>query len=101
MRPGLGYKCYPPRIFREKRLWLPAFYRQSKSWRRNKVEFNDSRSKKNDEYWLYLKENLREVSKWPTWMRGIDPSNSQECTSSPAKKEERPEEPHDDKPESE
>ena len=60
------------------------------------MEFNDSRSKKNEEYWSYLKENLREVAKWPTWMRGADTSNSQECAASSAKKEERPEEPHDD-----
>jgi len=65
------------------------------------MEFNDSRSKKNEEYWSYLKENFREVAKWPTWMRGADTSSSQECASSSAKKEERPEKPQDDNRESE
>jgi hypothetical protein len=45
------------------------------------MEFNDSRSKKNEEYWSYLKENRREVSKWPTWMRGEEAFRAQECAS--------------------
>lgn len=65
------------------------------------MEFNDSRSKKNEEYWSYLKENFREVAKWPTWMRGADSSNFQECEPSSAKKEEQPEECNNDHPESE
>jgi hypothetical protein len=49
------------------------------------MEFDDSRSKKNEEYWSYLKENRREVSKWPNWMRGEE--RAQECASSSKQEE--------------
>ena len=45
------------------------------------MEFYDSRSKKNNEYWSYLKENQREVSKWPNWMRGEEVARVRECAS--------------------
>jgi hypothetical protein len=50
------------------------------------MEFNDSRSKKNDEYWSYLKENQREVSKWPNWMRGEEVARVRECASTSEEK---------------
>ena len=53
------------------------------------MEFNDSRSKKNEEYWKYLKENRLEVSKWPTWMRGEEVLRTQECASSSEEKGDR------------
>jgi len=34
------------------------------------MEYEDSHSKKNRDYWTYLEENYKEVSTWPTWMRG-------------------------------
>jgi len=36
--------------------------------------------KKNNDYWSYLEENYREVSKWPTWMRGEKALRPQEST---------------------
>lgn len=37
---------------------------------------NDSRLPKADEFWNYLEENRKEVSSWPTWMRGESTSCS-------------------------
>jgi hypothetical protein len=34
------------------------------------MEFSGSHSKRNEEFWQYLRDNLREVLQWPTWMRG-------------------------------
>ena len=39
---------------------------------------NDSRSPKAKEFWSYLEENRKEVSSWPTWMRGESTSCSSE-----------------------
>jgi hypothetical protein len=34
------------------------------------VESKNSPSKHNKDYWTYLADNYKEVSSWPTWMRG-------------------------------
>jgi hypothetical protein len=52
------------------------------------VAFSDSHSKSRNEYWESLQENLREVSKWPKWMRGeADDSTSPEAGEQPAGRE--------------
>jgi hypothetical protein len=50
------------------------------------MEFNDSRSKRNEDYWSYLKENRQEVAKWPGWMRGEGVFHTQECPSNSEQK---------------
>jgi hypothetical protein len=44
------------------------------------MESDDPR-KKNKEYWTYLEENYREVSGWPSWMRGEGSLLLNKCTS--------------------
>jgi len=34
------------------------------------VASNDSRSQKSNDFWNYLEENYKEVTNWPSWMRG-------------------------------
>ncbi len=34
------------------------------------MESNDSPFQEPKEFWKYLEENRKEVSAWPTWMRG-------------------------------
>lgn len=63
------------------------------------MEFDDLRSKKNEDYWSYLKENSREVSKWPTWMRG-GKTESQEPSTESSTSEQDPETTHNDHSES-
>jgi hypothetical protein len=42
------------------------------------MESNDSRSRKTKDYWTYLEDNYKEVSNWPTWMRGESSSPCQQ-----------------------
>ena len=39
------------------------------------MESNGSRSRKTKDYWTYLEDNYKEVSNWPTWMRGESSSS--------------------------
>jgi len=41
------------------------------------MESNGFRSNKNKDYWTYLEDNYKEVSNWPTWMRGESSSPCQ------------------------
>jgi hypothetical protein len=34
------------------------------------VASNDSHSQKSKDFWNYLEENYREVTNWPSWMKG-------------------------------
>jgi hypothetical protein len=34
------------------------------------VASNDSHSQKSKDFWNYLEENYKEVSSWPSWMKG-------------------------------
>jgi hypothetical protein len=38
------------------------------------VASNDSRSQKSNDFWNYLEENYKEVTNWPSWMRGERPN---------------------------
>lgn len=55
------------------------------------MEFNDSRSKEKKDYWTYLEDNFKEVTKWPTWMRGDSSSGSEKTQDSKETESEREE----------
>ena len=52
------------------------------------MEFNDSPSKEKRDYWTYLEDNFKEVTKWPTWMRGDSSSTSEKPHSQKEAKDE-------------
>jgi hypothetical protein len=58
------------------------------------VASNDSRSPKVKEFWNYLEENYREVSSWPTWMRGESASCNGDNSVAPVQEPERDVEDH-------
>jgi hypothetical protein len=61
----------------------------------------DDFQKKTKEYWTYLEENYREVSNWPTWMRGGEAIAVNNCSSQPEEQshQEGDKEVQDNKPE--
>lgn len=52
------------------------------------MESNDSRLGKSKDFWTYLDDNYKEVSNWPTWMRG---ESSSSCVRSKPNQTERDE----------
>jgi hypothetical protein len=45
------------------------------------MESKGSHLKHNKDYWTYLEENYKEVSSWPTWMRGETNESSKDDVS--------------------
>lgn len=45
--------------------------------------FNDCRLNKGkaEDYWVYLEDNYKEVSSWPSWMRGEASASSEDTES--------------------
>jgi hypothetical protein len=40
------------------------------------VASNDSHSQKSKDFWNYLEENYKEVTNWPSWMKGESASQN-------------------------
>jgi hypothetical protein len=51
------------------------------------MAFDAFRSAKTKDYWTYLEDNYKEVSTWPTWMRGEPSSNQNSKVKDPASEE--------------
>ena len=41
---------------------------------------NDLHSQKSKDFWNYLEENFKEVSSWPSWMKGERTSQNESST---------------------
>lgn len=41
---------------------------------------NDSRSQKSKDFWNYLEEDYKEVTNWPSWMKGERASQEEDST---------------------